>query len=53
MLKFSRCHITVAKLIRPLAKLRADERGGIAVMMGLMFPVLLAGLGVGFEISNW
>ena len=22
-------------------------------MMGLMFPVLLAGLGIGFEISNW
>ena len=53
MLKLSHCHITVAKLIRPLAKLRADDRASIAVMMGLMFPVLLAGLGIGFEISNW
>ncbi|MGB6352098.1 MAG: pilus assembly protein TadG-related protein [Pseudolabrys sp.] len=33
--------------------MRADDRASIAVMMGLMFPVLLAGLGIGFEISNW
>ena len=53
MPKLPYCHITVAMIIRSLVKLRADERGGIAVIMGLIFPVLLAGLGIGFEISNW
>lgn len=36
-----------------LPLLRTDQRGGVAVMMGLLFPVVLAGLGLGFEISNW
>lgn len=40
-------------IIRSLTRLRADQRGGVAVMMGLLFPVLLATLGLGFEISNW
>ena len=34
-------------------RLRSDQRGGVAIMMGLLFPVVLAGLGLGFEISNW
>jgi Flp pilus assembly protein TadG len=45
--------INVGNITRSLASLRADQRGGVAVMMGLLFPVLLAGLGLGFEISNW
>lgn len=36
-----------------LVSLHVDQRGGVAVMMGLLFPVLLATLGLGFEISNW
>jgi Flp pilus assembly protein TadG len=36
-----------------LLRLRTDQRAGVAVMMGLLFPVVLAGLGVGFEVSNW
>ena len=39
--------------MRSLGKLRTDQRGGVAVMMGLLFPVLLGALGLGFEISNW
>src|SRR5262245_28371472 len=45
--------IKVGNIFRLLARLRADQRGGIAVMMGLLFPVILAALGFGFEISNW
>jgi Putative Flp pilus-assembly TadE/G-like len=45
--------INVGNITRSLASLHADQRGGVAVMMGLLFPVLLAGLGLGFEISNW
>jgi len=40
-------------IMRALGRLRNDKRGGVAVMMGLLFPVLLATLGLGFEISNW
>jgi Putative Flp pilus-assembly TadE/G-like len=45
--------VNVRKIVRLFAGLFADQRGGIAVMMGLLFPVLLAALGLGFEISNW
>src|SRR4029078_1359376 len=36
-----------------LLRLHTDQRGGVAIMMGLLFPIVLAGLGLGFEISNW
>ena len=42
-----------AKIVHYLVRLRADQRGAVAVTMGLLFPVLVGGLGVGFEISNW
>ena len=41
------------KIAAVLRRLRADQRGSVAIMMGLLFPVVLAGLGLGFEISNW
>jgi hypothetical protein len=41
------------KVAAVLRRLRADQRGGVAIMMGLLFPVVLAGFGLGFEISNW
>ena len=41
------------KIAAVVRRLRADQRGGVAIMMGLLFPVVLAGLGLGFEISNW
>lgn len=42
-----------AKLFLFLTGLRADQRGTVTVMMGVLFPVLVGGLGIGFEISNW
>lgn len=39
--------------VRGLAGFGADQRGTVAVMMGLLFPVLIGGLGLGFEISTW
>src|SRR5262245_28244855 len=48
--RFSACS---TKITKRLLHLRSDERGGVAVVMGLLFPVLLAGLGLGFEVSSW
>lgn len=41
------------KTVAVLLRLHTDQRGGVAIMMGLLFPIVLAGLGLGFEISNW
>jgi Flp pilus assembly protein TadG len=30
-----------------------NERGTVAVIMGFLFPVLIAAFGLGFEITNW
>lgn len=46
-------HRKDTNVIRLLGNLHTDQRGGVAVMMGLLFPVLLGVLGLGFEISNW
>ena len=40
-------------IIRDLNRLPTDQRGGIAVMMGLLFPVILGVLGLSFEIGSW
>jgi hypothetical protein len=45
--------MALAKIVHGLVRLRSDQRGTVAVMMGLLLPVLLGGLGLGFEISNW
>ena len=48
------CHrIKLAKIVRRLSCLGKDQRGSVAVMMAFLFPVLLAGLGLGFEVTNW
>jgi hypothetical protein len=41
------------KLIGAMVRLRRDERGTIAVMMALLFPALIAILGLGMEVTNW
>src|SRR6185369_14225980 len=41
------------KLLHSLVRLRRDERGTIAVMMALLFPALIAILGLGMEVTNW
>jgi Flp pilus assembly protein TadG len=41
---------SVANLVR---RLRADERGAVSVMMGVLMIPLVGALGIGFEVSNW
>src|SRR5262245_63841643 len=42
-----------AKIMRALFRLRHDQKGTIAVMMALLFPALIAILGLGMEATNW
>jgi Flp pilus assembly protein TadG len=51
--KLARHHNVYSRLINALARLRVDQRGTIAVMMGILLPVLIGGLALGFEISHW
>ena len=51
--KLSSHRIELPKILRRLRGLGDDKRGTVAVMMGLTFPILIGGLGLGFEISNW
>jgi hypothetical protein len=41
---------SVANLVR---RLRADERGAVSVVMGVLMIPLVGALGIGFEVSNW
>ena len=41
------------KILHALVLLRRDQRGTIAVMMALLFPALIAILGLGMEVTNW
>src|SRR4051794_41621283 len=34
-------------------RLRTDERGTVAVIMGVVLIPLVGALGIGFEVSNW
>ena len=45
--------LSFSMIATAVLRLRKDQRGGVAIVAGLLFPVLLAGLGLGFEISNW
>jgi Flp pilus assembly protein TadG len=48
------CHRTkLAKIVGRLKRLGEDQRGTIAVMMAFLFPILIAGFGLGYEITNW
>src|SRR6516225_3675334 len=42
-----------SSLINQLRRLRADERGGVAIMMGILMIPLVGFLAMGFEVSNW
>jgi Flp pilus assembly protein TadG len=44
---------TGANIFRALVLLRRDQTGTIAVMMALLFPALIAILGLGVEVTNW
>jgi Flp pilus assembly protein TadG len=43
----------VRKASHALLSLRADQRGTVAVIMAFVLPILIAGFGLGFEITNW
>ena len=45
--------ILFGKFDRELMRLRADQRGNIAVMMAFLLPVLVGFLGLGFEATEW
>src|SRR5258706_15689057 len=36
-----------------LHRLRDDERGTVAIIMGLLIVPVVGALGIGFEVSNW
>jgi Flp pilus assembly protein TadG len=43
----------LAAATRHLARLRADRRGNVAVIAGLLMVPMVGTLGLGFEVSNW
>jgi Flp pilus assembly protein TadG len=51
--KLSCRRIIVAKIAHGLVSLHADRRGTVAVMMGLLLPIMIGALGIGFEVSSW
>ena len=40
-------------LSKHLHRLREDQRGTVAVIMGFLIIPLVGALGIGFEVSNW
>src|SRR5229473_6448194 len=40
-------------ITKQLRRLRTDERGTVAVIMGVLIIPLVGALGIGFEVSNW
>jgi len=43
----------VTTLIQHFVRLRADQRGNIAVIVAFLLPALIGALGLGFEVANW
>jgi Flp pilus assembly protein TadG len=52
-ISLSRPRNILAKAVHALGSLRTDQRGNIAVMMAFLTPIIVGGLGLGFEASNW
>ena len=53
MPKPSHVRFRFAQFVNGWRALGADRRGTVAVLMGLLMPILVASLGIGFEISSW
>jgi hypothetical protein len=49
-MRFSVIFLSIADLV---ARLRADDRGAVSVIMGFLIVPLLGALALGFEVSNW
>src|ERR1019366_8079955 len=52
-ISLARPQIIISKIVHDLASLRAEQRGTIAVVMAFLLPIMVGGLGLGFEVSNW
>src|ERR1700737_3031436 len=48
-----RASVVFPAIVKHVIRLRADERGTVAILMGLLLVPLIGALGVGFEVSNW
>jgi len=42
-----------SSIVKYLHRLRADQRGAVSVMMGVVMVPLIGALAIGFEVSNW
>src|SRR6516164_4975934 len=45
--------MALSSFVNQLRRLRADKRGTVSVMMGLLAIPFVGFLGMGFEVSNW
>jgi hypothetical protein len=48
-----RASVISLSIANHVGRLRADERGAVSVMMGVLMIPLAGALGIGFEVSNW
>jgi Flp pilus assembly protein TadG len=47
-----RCSVIFLSIVDHVRRLRADERGSVAIIMGVLMIPLVGTLAVGFEVSN-
>jgi hypothetical protein len=45
--------VPLSLIANQIRRLRADERGAVSVIMGVLMIPLVGALGIGFEVSNW
>lgn len=45
--------MTLSLIANQVRRLRADERGAVSVIMGVLMIPLVGALAIGFEVSNW
>jgi Flp pilus assembly protein TadG len=45
--------MTLQSMLDGVHRLRADERGAVAVIMGVLMIPLVGALAIGYEVSNW
>ncbi len=49
----NRILVFAASVAQNLMRLRRDQRGNVAIMMGFALVPLVGAMGLGFEVSNW
>src|SRR6266481_5273133 len=45
--------MVLQSILNGVHRLRADERGAVAVTVGVLIIPLIGALAIGFEVSNW